>query len=111
MRRRELITFLGGAVVAWPLAARAQPSGRIRQIGILMHLASDDAEGQSHNAAFLRGLQELGWAVGSNVRIEYRWGASNVDPDRMRKDAVELVSLAPDVVLPRRRRLCWRCSR
>ena len=64
-----------------------------------MHLASDDAEGQSHNAAFLQGLQELGWAVGRNARIEYRWGASNVDPDHMRKDAVELVSLAPDVVL------------
>src|SRR5262249_5737269 len=65
----------------------------------LMHLASDDADAQSRNAAFLQGLQELGWAVGRNVRIDYRWGASNFDPERMRKGAVELVALAPDVVL------------
>jgi putative ABC transport system substrate-binding protein len=64
-----------------------------------MHLASDDADAQSRNAAFLQGLQELGWAVGRNVRIDYRWGASNFDPERMRKGAVELVALAPDVVL------------
>jgi putative ABC transport system substrate-binding protein len=99
MRRRNFITLLGGAAVAWPLAARAQPSVRVRRIGIFMNLASDDAEGQSRNAAFLQGLQELGWAVGRNVRIDYRWGASNSDPDRMRKDAAELLALAPDVVL------------
>jgi putative ABC transport system substrate-binding protein len=64
-----------------------------------MNLASDDAEGQSRNAAFLQGLQQLGWAVGRNVRIDYRWGASNSDPDRMRKDAGELLALAPDVIL------------
>jgi ABC transporter substrate binding protein len=99
MKRREFITLLGGAAVAWPLGARAQPSVRVRRIGIFMNLASDDAEGQSRNAAFLQGLQELGWAVGRNVRIDYRWGASNSDPDRMRKDAAELLTLAPDVVL------------
>jgi putative ABC transport system substrate-binding protein len=71
----------------------------MRRIGIFMNLASDDAEGQSRNAAFLQGLQELGWGVGRNVRIDYRWGASNYDPDRMRKDAADLVALAPDVVL------------
>jgi putative tryptophan/tyrosine transport system substrate-binding protein len=71
----------------------------VRRIGILMYLASDDADAQSRNAAFLQGLQELGWAVGRNVRIDYRWGASNFDPERMRKGAVELVALAPDVVL------------
>ena len=64
-----------------------------------MYLASDDADAQSRNAAFLQGLQEMGWAVGRNVRIDYRWGASNFDPERMRKGAVELVALAPDVVL------------
>ena len=96
--RREFITLLGAAA-AWPLAGWAQPSGQMRQIGMLMHLASDDADAQSRNAAFLQGLQELGWAVGRNVRIEYRWGASNFDPERMRKGAVELVALAPDVVL------------
>ena len=99
IRRREFITALGGAAVAWPIVARAQPSVRVRRIGIFMNLASDDAEGQSRNAAFLQGLQELGWAVGRNVRIDYRWGASNSDPDRMRKDAAELLALAPDVVL------------
>jgi putative tryptophan/tyrosine transport system substrate-binding protein len=67
-----LITFLGAAAVPWPLA-RAQPSGRMWRIGMLIHLALDDAEGQSHNAAFLQGLQGLGWVVGRNVRIEYRW--------------------------------------
>src|SRR5262245_62896565 len=66
---------------------------------MLMYLASDDADAQSRNAAFLQGLQELGWAVGRNVQIDYRWGASNFDPERMRKGAVELVALAPDVVL------------
>jgi putative tryptophan/tyrosine transport system substrate-binding protein len=99
MRRREFITLLGGAAAAWPLAAHAQQPGRVRRIGILTYLASDDADAQSRNAAFLQGLQQLGWAVGHNVRIDYRWGASNFDPERMRKGAVELVALAPDVVL------------
>jgi putative ABC transport system substrate-binding protein len=98
MKRREFITLLGGAA-AWPFAARAQPSGRMRRIGMLAHLPSDDADAQSCNAALLQGLQELGWAVGRNVRIDYRWGASNFDPERMRKGAVELVALAPDVVV------------
>jgi putative ABC transport system substrate-binding protein len=61
--RREFITLLGGAAAAWPLAARAQQPDRVRRIGILTHLASDDADAQSRNAAFLQGLQELGWAV------------------------------------------------
>ena len=72
---------------------------QMRPIGVFMHLASDDPEGQSRNAAFLQGLQELGWSVGRNVRIDYRWGANNLDPDRMRKDATDLLALAPDVVL------------
>jgi putative ABC transport system substrate-binding protein len=71
----------------------------MRRIGIFMNLASDDAEGQSRNAAFLQGLQELGWVVGRNVRIDYRWGAGTLDADRMRKDAAELLALAPDVVM------------
>ena len=74
MRRREFITLLGGAAT-WPLAARAQQGERVRRIGVLMNLGSDDAEGQARNAAFLQGLQELGWTVGQNVRVEYRWGA------------------------------------
>src|SRR6478752_1795676 len=83
-RRREFITLLGGAAAAWPLAARAQQAERVRRIGIFMNLASDDAEGQSRNAAFLQGLQELGWSVGRNVRIDYRWGGHNFGADRMR---------------------------
>ena len=96
MRRREFITLLGGAA-AWPLATNAQPSVRVRGIGIFMNLASDDAEGQSRNAAFLQGLQELGWAVGRNVRIDTRSTAG--DAERIRRYAAELVALAPDVIL------------
>ena len=97
MTRREFITLLGGAAAAWPLAARAQQGERMRRIGVLMNFAADDPEGQSRNAAFLQGLSELGWTVGRNLRIDYRWGAG--DPDRYRQYAAELVALAPDVVL------------
>ena len=69
MRRREFITLLGGGVAAaWPLAAHAQQREQMRRIGVLMNLGSDDAEGLARNAAFLQGLQELGWTVGRNVR-------------------------------------------
>ena len=97
MRRRDFITLLGGAAAAWPLAARAQQGERMRRIGVLMNLGSDDAEGQARNAVFLQGLQELGWSVGRNVRIEYRWGAG--DAELFRRHALELVALAPDVIL------------
>ena len=97
IRRREFIFTLGGAAAAWPLAARAQQREKMRRIGVLMNLASDDAEGQARLAAFLQGLQEAGWAVGRNVRIDLRWGAG--DADSFRKQAAELVALAPDVVL------------
>jgi len=96
MRRREFITLLGGAA-AWPLAARAQQRGGMRRVGVLMHLAADDPEGQSRLAAFLQGLQEAGWAVGRNVNIDVRWAAG--EADRFRKYAMELVALAPDVIL------------
>jgi putative ABC transport system substrate-binding protein len=99
IRRRKFITLLGCAAAAWPIAASAQPSGRMRRIGIFLNLVSDDTEGQNRNAAFLQGLQELGWSVGRNMRIEYRWGANNLDPERIRKDAADLLALAPDVVL------------
>ena len=71
MKRREFITLLGGAA-AWPIVARAQQPERVRRIGVLMHLAVDDPDGQSRLAAFLQGLQEAGWAVGRNVAIEVR---------------------------------------
>src|SRR5262245_46192552 len=97
MRRRSFITLLGGAAVAaWPpLAGRAQE--RVRRIGVLTNLASDDFEAQARVGAFLQGLQEFGWSVGRNVRIDDRWGGG--DADRTRKYAAELVALAPDVVL------------
>jgi putative ABC transport system substrate-binding protein len=96
MRRREFITLLGGAV-AWPLAARAQQGGRLRRIGVLTPFTADDAEGHARLTAFAQGLQQLGWTVGQNIRIDYRWGDGK--PDTMRKFANELVSLAPDVIL------------
>jgi len=97
MRRRDFVVLLGGAAVAWPLAARAQQPEQMRRIGVLTNLVADDPEAQARVGAFLQGLQELGWAVGRNMRIEYRWGAG--DADRTREYAAELVALAPDVIL------------
>src|SRR6266567_425754 len=97
MRRREFISLLGGAAAAWPLAARAQQPDRTRRIGALINLAADDPEAQVRVGAFQQGLQELGWSLGRNVRIDFRWGAS--DPERIRKYAAELLALAPDVIL------------
>jgi ABC-type uncharacterized transport system substrate-binding protein len=97
MKRREFITLLGGAAAAWPLAARAQQPERVRRIGVLMNLAADDPQSPVRIAAFLHGLQQLGWTDGRNVRIDYRWGAN--DAERGRRYAVELIALAPDVIL------------
>jgi ABC-type uncharacterized transport system substrate-binding protein len=102
MKRRTLITLLGGAAAAasslsWPLAARAQQGERMRRIGVLMNSPRDDAEGQIRFGAFLQGLQQLGWSDGRNVRIDTRWGAADIE--RYRKDAAELVALAPEVIL------------
>ena len=100
MRRREVIALIGGAaapLVSWPLRARAQQAERIRRIGVLMSTRAGDPEGETRLAAFLQGLQEFGWAVGRNVRIELRWTAGNADD--IRKYAAELVGLAPDVIL------------
>jgi putative ABC transport system substrate-binding protein len=97
VRRREFITLLGGAAAAWPLAARAQQLDRMRRIGVLMSLAADDPEGQARMAAFLQGLQQLGWTDGRNMRIDSRWAEGNADD--VRKYAAELVAFAPDVIL------------
>ena len=96
MKRREFITLLGGAAVMWPLVARAQQPERVRRVGVLDTLAADDPEASVRFAAFLQGLQELGWAVGRNLRIDARWAAA--DPDRIRSHVAELVKLAPDVI-------------
>jgi putative tryptophan/tyrosine transport system substrate-binding protein len=94
--RREFITLLGGAA-SWPLAARAQQGERVRRIGVLQGLAANDPTAQANNAAFLEGLQQLGWTDGRNVHIDFRWGAGNAADTR--KYAAELVALAPDVIL------------
>ncbi len=92
MRRREFISLIGGAAAAWPLAARAQPGQRMRRIGVLLPATADDPQSPFRFAAFLQGLQELGWTDGRNVRIDTRWaGASAAE---IRRHAAELVALA-----------------
>jgi len=95
VKRREFIAALG--LAAWPMVARGQQLERTRRIGVLMNNAADDPEGQLRVTAFAQGLQEAGWTVGRNVRIEYRWAGGNAD--RIRSYAAELVGLAPDVIL------------
>ena len=90
-RRKFLATLLGGAAAAWPLAARAQQPDRLRRVGVLMHLTADDPEEQARHATFLQGLQQSGWTVGRNLRIDTRWGANEAD---RRRYAAELVALA-----------------
>jgi len=97
VKRREFISLLGGAA-AWPLAARAQPTTeRVRRIGVLVSTTADDPEGQARIAAFHQGLQERGWTLGRNARVDVRWGA--FDADSSRHYATELVALAPEVIV------------
>jgi ABC-type uncharacterized transport system substrate-binding protein len=96
IERRKFLATVGGAA-AWPLAARAQQPERVRRIGVLMNLASDDAEGQARLAAFHQALQQLGWSDGRNVRVDYRWAAG--DAARFHTYAEELLALGPDVIL------------
>ena len=96
MRRREFITVLGGAAVVWPLAARAQQTERVRVVGILSILGPDDPEAKARTTIFEETLQQLGWSVGRNLKIETREVGSDVD--RLRRYAAELVALAPDVI-------------
>src|SRR5262249_42936222 len=97
MKRREFITLLGGAVAAWPLAARAQQRERMRRIGVLMPWASDDPEAQARIGAFLQGLQQSGWAIGRNIRLDPH--GSGGDGELYRRQATELAASAPDVIL------------
>src|SRR5262245_55321189 len=97
MRRRAFITLLGGAAALWPVAVRAQQPQRMRRIGVLMSLTADDPDAPPRVSAFAQGLQERGWTVGGNVRVEYRWGAN--DLDLFRAYAAELVALKPDVIV------------
>ena len=97
MRRRQFISLLGGAAIAWPLAAGAQQAGPVRRIGVLIGFAESDPDVQSWIAAFRGALAKLGWTEGSNLRIELRW--AGYDPDRMKTFAKELVDLRPDAIL------------
>ncbi len=96
MRRREFVAGLGSAA-AWPAVARAEQPETMRRIGVLMNRTASDPEASSFVGAFAQGLAELGWTIGRNVRVEYRWGAN--DPDLDRRYAAELAALTPDVIL------------
>jgi putative ABC transport system substrate-binding protein len=96
MRRRDFIKVIGGGAAAWPLGARAQQPGSMRRIGVLMNFAADDPAAQARLTAFLQALQQLGWTNGGNVQIDIRWSAG--DPERNRRYAAELVTLAPDII-------------
>jgi putative ABC transport system substrate-binding protein len=97
MKRREFIALLASATVAWPLTLRAQQAERVRRVGVLINLAADDPESAARITAFAQGLQEFGWTVGRNIRIDYRWASG--DPRRFQKYAEELVALAPNILL------------
>jgi len=99
MRRRDFIAGLGGAAAAWPLAARAQQSDRLRRIGVLTSLAADDPQGHAELSIFRQALQDQGWTEGHNLRMDVRWSAG--DAERNRRFAAELVALAPDIILAR----------
>jgi putative tryptophan/tyrosine transport system substrate-binding protein len=97
VKRREFITLIGGSVVVWPLATRAQQAGGMRRIGVLIGYAENDPETQARLAAFRQGLEHLGWTEGRNVRIDYRFAPAG--PDQARLFAKELVALRPDVLV------------
>jgi putative ABC transport system substrate-binding protein len=97
VKRRQVIMLLGGAAVAWPLAARAQQRERVRRVGVLMAYAEGDPEAQARVVAFRQGLRELGWTEGHNLQMDYRYGTG--EPDRARIFVTELLSLAPDVIV------------
>src|SRR5262249_30272511 len=94
-KRREVVSLLGAAATAWPLMARAQPSNRVRRVGMLMNLSEKDLEAQRRVTAFREVLAQLGWADGSNLRIDYRWAGGDVG--RIRAFAKQLVELSPDI--------------
>ena len=98
MRRRAFITLLGGAA-AWPLATMAQQPERMRRIGVLWPYTEADPDSRSRIASLRKALQDLGWIEGRNLRFDYRWGASAEDRDRIRRYAIELTALAPEVIV------------
>ena len=97
MKRREFISLLSGAAATWPLAARAQQTERTRRIGVILPAAADDPDFQARVGAFLQGLQQSGWTIGRNVRIDTRWATTSVAD--IRRHAAELAATVPDVIL------------
>jgi putative ABC transport system substrate-binding protein len=97
MRRRQVLTLLGGAAASWPLAARAQQAERVRRIGVLLAATADDPGFQARVGAFLQGLQQLGWSIGQNVQVDIHWATP--DAEIVRKHAAELAAQAPHVIL------------
>ena len=97
MKRREFITLLGGVTAAWPLPAGAQQPAQVRRIGVLLPFGEDHPVGRARVAAFLQGLQQLGWIDGRNVRIDTKWADGDVE--RIRRLATEMVAQSPDVIL------------
>jgi putative tryptophan/tyrosine transport system substrate-binding protein len=95
MQRREFVTLIGGAAVTWPLAARSQD--RVRRIGVLLPAAADDVEFQARFGGFQQGLEQLGWSIGGNVRLDTRWAGGH--GAEIRRHAADLAALAPDVIL------------
>src|SRR5215510_8861703 len=97
MRRRDFITLLGSAATAWPLAAQAQKTDRVRRIGVLMGFDENDPEGKRRYSAFTQALADLGWTDGRNVRMDLRWGGGDIN--RIRPLAQELAGLQPDIIV------------
>src|SRR5262245_52835459 len=94
--RREFITLLGGAAVAWPIAVGAQQSERVRQLAALMQYTEDNAQGQRWVATLRDDLQKLGWIEGRNLHIDYRWGGTDIN--LLQRLAKEIVAAKPDVI-------------
>ena len=97
LKRRDFVAMLGGAAFAWPLAARAQQGDRVRRVGALMFTIESDPMSKTRVVAFQQNLENLGWKVGRNLQIDYRWGISDIE--RAKAATAELLKLAPDVIL------------
>jgi ABC-type uncharacterized transport system substrate-binding protein len=97
MRRRDFIAGIAGSAAVWPLAARGQQAAPMRRVAVLLPATADDPDFQARVGAFLQGLQEAGWGIGRNMRIDTRWAGANASD--IHRHVAELVALAPDVIL------------